>query len=103
MRLRASLKEGDVLALRATSKSFSRSQKTLTFGTDLFIEIPKNCVGYITSAESVNDTLLEFLNISALEHGWHEIEVVFGAGNRPKKNYEIGDIIGKLAVYRDRI
>lgn len=93
--------EGSIVSLRATSKTFDKGNRKLIFGTDWLVEIPEGCIGIITPLDSLSSTLLQFLDNEYLKSGTHEIKVSFGPGPRPKKNYEVGDLIALLKVVKE--
>lgn len=95
--MKLSLQPGDCFDLKAISKGLDEERKHLVFGTDLYVEVPKGCIATIAPLESVKDTLLEPLYTN-LGPGWHQVEVKFGKGPRPYRNYEIGDVVATLEV-----
>jgi hypothetical protein len=95
--MKFSLARGDSFDLKATSKNYDAKNKQVVFGTDLYVEVPKGCVAVIKAKPSLENTLLEF-NETVLHMGWHQIEVRFGRGLRPYRNYEVGDVVAQLEV-----
>jgi hypothetical protein len=89
--------EGFSQDLKATSKTHDRLNKELVFETNLSVLIPDDCIGVITPLESIKNTLLGFGTV-ILPSGFHKIEVRFGRGPRPYRNYDIGDYIAHLEV-----
>lgn len=88
---------GDCFDLKAISKSYDSATRQVVFGTELYVEVPKDCVAIISPLENIKNTLLEpiYTNLSA---GWHQVEVRFGRGPRPFRNYEVGDVVARMEV-----
>jgi dUTP pyrophosphatase len=100
-KLPAYAKPGDFgLDLTATSKEYDSVNDVLIFGTGLSVEIPVGHVGFIFPRSSVYKTGLSLANsVGCIDAGFRgEIKVLFYTGNRPKKNYEVGDRIAQLAI-----
>lgn len=94
-------KKGDAaLDLTATSKEYNDFNNQLTFGTGLAIEIPDGYVGLIFPRSSICNTQLSLSNaVGVIDSGYRgEIKAVFRAGDRPSKNYEIGDRICQMII-----
>ena len=94
-------KHGDAgMDITATSKNYDDGLNTLTFRTGLAVEIPEGHVCLLFPRSSICKTQLSLANsVGVLDSGYRgEIKFMFRAGDRPVKNYEIGDRIGQILI-----
>ena len=94
-------KPGDAGAdLVAISKEWDEVNQVLTFDTGIAVQIPIGSVGLLVPRSSVYKTGLTLCNTCGiLDEGYRgSIQFKFYPGDRPKKNYEIGDRIGQLVI-----
>ena len=94
-------KMGDAgLDLTATSKEWDEEKQLVVMGTGLAMEIPEGYVGLIFPRSSICKTPLSLANcVGVIDSGYRgEVKFMFRPGDRPRKNYEIGDRIGQLII-----
>lgn len=86
--------------LTAVTKEFDENTGCVVFGTGLAFEIPEGHVGYIFPRSSIYKTGFTLSNcVGVVDSGYRgEVKFMFYPGNRPKKNYEVGDRIGQLII-----
>jgi dUTP pyrophosphatase len=94
-------KLGDAaMDLTATSKEYDEEKEKIVFGTGLAFEIPEGHVGLIFPRSSICKTNIALSNcVGVIDSGYRgEVKFFFTPGNRPKKNYEVGDRIGQIMI-----
>lgn len=94
-------KPGDAgLDLVATTKEYDAEKDLVVFGTGLAIEIPEGHVGLIFPRSSICKTPLTLSNsVGVIDSGYRgEIKFMFRPGERPRKNYEVGDRVGQMII-----
>jgi dUTP pyrophosphatase len=94
-------KAGDAgLDLTATSKTWDEEKQLVVMGTGLAMEIPPGHVGLIFPRSSICKTPLSLANcVGVIDAGYRgEVKFMFRPGDRPRKNYEVGDRIGQLII-----
>lgn len=86
--------------LTAISKEWDSEKELLKLGTGLAMEIPEGYVGLIFPRSSIINTALMLKNaVGVIDSGYRgEVSFFFDPGNRPRKNYEVGDRIGQLII-----
>jgi dUTP pyrophosphatase len=92
-------KPGDAAVdLVATDKYFDGHN--IIFSTGLSIEVPEGHVALIFPRSSICNTELSLSNaVGVIDSGYRgEIKAVFRSGERPRKNYEVGDRICQLMI-----
>ena len=94
-------REGDAgLDLTAMSKEWDEERQLVIMGTGIAVEIPYGYVGLIFPRSSICKTPLILSNhVGVVDSNYRgEIKFMFRPGDRPRKNYEIGDRIGQLII-----
>lgn len=86
--------------LTATSKKFDPVTNTMSYGTGIAIQLPKNHVGLLFSRSSVYKTGMMLANcVGVIDEGYGgEIQFKFKTGDNPANQYNVGDRIGQLVV-----
>jgi dUTP pyrophosphatase len=97
-------KDGDAGMDMVATKIINENLGSITYGTDIAIEIPKDFVGLIFPRSSIRKTNLQLSNsVGVVDSGYRgEIQATFnkiqGIDNVERDTYKVGDRICQLMI-----
>jgi dUTP pyrophosphatase len=97
-------KDGDAGMDMVATKIINENLGSITYGTDIVIEIPKGFVGLIFPRSSIRKTNLQLSNsVGVVDSGYRgEIQATFnkiqGIDNVERDTYKVGDKICQLMI-----
>jgi dUTP pyrophosphatase len=97
-------KEGDAGMDVVATRIINETLDSITYGTDIALEIPEGFVGLVFPRSSIRKTHLHLSNsVGVIDSGYRgEIQATFkkiqGISNNPLDNYKVGDRIFQLMV-----
>ena len=97
-------KSGDAGMDMVATKVISDGLDSITYGTDIAVEIPEGFVGLVFPRSSIRKTNLQLSNsVGVIDSGYRgEIQATFkkiqGVSNESLENYKIGDRICQIMV-----
>ena len=97
-------KDGDAGMDMVATKIINENLGSITYGTDIVIEIPKGFVGLIFPRSSIRKTNLQLSNsVGVVDSGYRgEIQATFnkiqGIDNVERDTYKVGDRICQLMI-----
>jgi dUTP pyrophosphatase len=97
-------KEGDAGMDMVATKIINETLDSITYGTDIALEIPEGFVGLVFPRSSIRKTHLHLSNsVGVIDSGYRgELQATFkkiqGVSNNALDNYKIGDRIFQLMI-----
>lgn len=97
-------KDGDAGMDMTATKIINETLDSITYGTDIALEIPKGFVGLIFPRSSIRKTHLHLSNsVGVVDSGYRgEIQATFkkiqGVSNNALDNYKVGDRIMQIMI-----
>ena len=97
-------KDGDAGMDMVATKVISDNLDSVTYGTDIAMEIPKGFVGLVFPRSSIRKTHLHLSNsVGVIDSGYRgEIQATFkkiqGVSNNALDNYKVGDRICQIII-----
>ena len=97
-------KSGDAGMDMVATKIISDTLDSITYGTDIAVEIPEGFVGLVFPRSSIRKTNLHLSNsVGVIDSGYRgEIQATFkkiqGVSNESLENYKIGDRICQIMI-----
>lgn len=97
-------KSGDAGMDMVATKVISDGLDSITYGTDIAVEIPEGFVGLVFPRSSIRKTNLQLSNsVGVIDSGYRgEIQATFkkiqGVSNQTLENYKVGDRIAQIMI-----
>jgi dUTP pyrophosphatase len=97
-------KDGDAGMDMVATKIINETLDSITYGTDIAMEIPKGFVGLVFPRSSIRKTHLHLSNsVGVIDSGYRgEIQATFkkiqGVSNNALDNYKVGDRICQIMI-----
>ncbi len=97
-------KDGDAGMDMVATRIINETLDSITYGTDIAMEIPKGFVGLVFPRSSIRKTHLHLSNsVGVIDSGYRgEIQATFkkiqGVSNNALDNYKVGDRICQLTI-----
>lgn len=97
-------KSGDAGMDMVATKIISDTLDSITYGTDIAVEIPEGFVGLVFPRSSIRKTNLQLSNsVGVIDSGYRgEIQATFkkiqGVSNQVLENYKVGDRICQIII-----
>lgn len=97
-------KSGDAGMDMVATKIISDTLDSITYGTDIAVEIPEGFVGLVFPRSSIRKTNLQLSNsVGVIDSGYRgEIQATFkkiqGVSNEVLENYKVGDRICQIMI-----
>jgi len=97
-------KEGDAGMDMVATKIINETLDSITYGTDIALEIPEGFVGLVFPRSSIRKTHLHLSNsVGVIDSGYRgEIQATFkkiqGISNNALENYKVGDRIMQIMI-----
>ena len=97
-------KSGDAGMDMVATKVISDGLDSITYGTDIAVEIPEGFVGLVFPRSSIRKTGLQLSNsVGVIDSGYRgEIQATFkkiqGVSNEALENYKVGDRIAQIMI-----